>query len=121
MASMRKIAIIGSGLAGLVAAHGVRRAGHEVTLYSDRTAEQWLRESRPTGAAARFEGALAHERSLGLDHWEHLAPKGRGVQLSFCPKTGNRLVTLSSRFSGGSYFQAIDLRLQSHRWMRDLE
>src|ERR1700760_380105 len=107
MASMRKIAVIGSGLAGLVAAHGVRRAGHEVTLYSDRTPEQWLRESRPTGAAARFEPALAHERDLGLNHWEHVAPKGHGVQLTFCPKTGNRLVTLSARLSGGRYFQAV--------------
>jgi cation diffusion facilitator CzcD-associated flavoprotein CzcO len=55
---MKKIAIIGSGVAGLLAAHGLLKAGMAVTLYSDRTAEQWLTESRPTGTAARFDLAM---------------------------------------------------------------
>ncbi|MGZ8780169.1 MAG: FAD-dependent oxidoreductase, partial [Thermoanaerobaculia bacterium] len=58
---MRKIAIVGSGIIGLIAAHALRRRGYPVTLYSDRTAEQWLHESRPTGTAARFEMALSFE------------------------------------------------------------
>ena len=48
---MRTIAIVGSGQAGLLAAHGLADAGYKVTLFSDRTAEQWLNESRPTGTA----------------------------------------------------------------------
>ncbi len=32
--SMRRIAVVGSGIAGLLTAHGLRRAGHEVTLFS---------------------------------------------------------------------------------------
>jgi hypothetical protein len=103
----------------LIAAHGLVRAGHEVTLYSDRSAAQWLHGSRPTGAAARFELALGYERELGLAHWEDVAPKSRGVHLTFCPERGNRLVTMTSHAT--TYFQAIDLRLQSHRWMNDLE
>jgi 2-polyprenyl-6-methoxyphenol hydroxylase-like FAD-dependent oxidoreductase len=115
----RRIAIVGSGQAGLLAAHGLVQAGHEVTLYSDRSAAQWLHGSRPTGTAARFELALAYERELGLAHWEDVAPKGRGAHLTFCPERGNRLVTMTGR--AATYFQAIDLRLQSHRWMNDLE
>ena len=114
---MRNIAIIGSGQAGLLAAHGLINAGYKVTLYSDRTADQWLNESRPTGTAARFDISLAYERELGLNHWEKEAPKGEGVHLTFSPTKDNRLLTLAGRLE--KYFLAIDLRLQSHRWMND--
>jgi hypothetical protein len=117
---MRKIAIVGSGVTGLLTAHGLRRAGYAVTVYSDRTPEQWLNESRPTGTAARFEPTLQYERDLGLSHWEDHAPRGEGVHLTFCPTKDNVLLTLSGRLRG-TYFQAIDVRLQSHRWMADLE
>jgi 2-polyprenyl-6-methoxyphenol hydroxylase-like FAD-dependent oxidoreductase len=113
------IAIIGSGIIGLVAAHGLRQAGIDVTLYSDRTAEQWLNESRPTGTAARFELALAYERELGLAHWDDVAPRGEGVFLTFCPTKHNQLIRLLGR--GERPFRAIDMRLQCHRWMNDLE
>jgi len=115
----RRIAIVGSGQAGLLAAHGLVQAGHEVTLYSDRSAAQWLHGSRPTGTATRCEPALAYERELGLAHWENLAPKPCGVHITFCPERGNRMATMTGR--APTFFQAVDLRLQSHRWMNDLE
>lgn len=114
---MRSIAIVGSGIVGLVAAHALRREGYRVTLYSDRTADQWLNESRPTGTAARFDLALQIERDLGLNHWDDVAPRGEGVFLTFCPKKHNPLVRLLGRTP--TPFQAVDLRLQCHRWMND--
>jgi 2-polyprenyl-6-methoxyphenol hydroxylase-like FAD-dependent oxidoreductase len=114
---MRRIAIIGSGIAGLVAAHGLRREGLEVTLYSDKTPRQWLEESRPTGTAGRFPSALAYEEELGLNHWDEVAPRGEGVFLTFCPTAHNPLI----RLYGRGLFRAIDVRLQSARWMEDLE
>ncbi|MFT3767870.1 MAG: NAD(P)-binding protein [Minicystis sp.] len=116
---MRRIAIIGSGIAGLLTAHGLRRAGYEVTLFSNRTPEQWLRASRPTGTAGRFDPAVAYERELGLAHWEAEAKKVEGVHLTFSPEPGNRLLTLAGRPDKPG--MAIDVRLQSSRWMRDLE
>ena len=115
--AVRKIAIVGSGIAGLIAAHALRRHRYDITLYSDRTADQWLHESRPTGTAARFDMALSYERELGLNHWDGVAPRGEGVFLTFCPKLHNRLIYLLGR--SARPFQAVDLRLQCHRWMND--
>jgi hypothetical protein len=116
---MRKVAIIGSGIAGLLTAHGLRRAGYEVTLFSDRTAAAWRERSRPTGTAGRFDPAVSYERELGLAHWENECVKVEGVHLTFCPTPGNRLITLAARVDKPG--MAIDVRLQSSRWMDDLE
>ncbi len=117
---MRKIAIIGAGQAGLLTAHALRKNGYDVSLFSDKTPDDFLNKSRPTGTAARFDMSLEWERELGLNHWDHLAPKGEGVHLTFVPGAlNNVLLTLLGRLSRP--FLAIDLRLQSARWMRDLE
>jgi len=115
---MRRIAIIGSGQAGLLTAHALLKAGYQVTLYSDRTAEQWLHESKPTGSATRFDMALQFEYELGLDSWENDAPWGDGGHVTICPVPGNRMLTVSGRYRRP--FLAIDLRLQSHAWMKQL-
>src|SRR3954454_20758408 len=116
---MRTIAIVGSGISGLAAAHGLLRGGYRVELYSDRTAHEWLTTSRPTGTAARFDLALSYERELGLNFWDDAAPKGEGVFLTFCPTLRNPLIRLVGRFRAP--FQAVDVRLQSWRWMNEFE
>ncbi len=113
--SVSRIAIVGSGIAGCVAAHGFLADGHEVTLYTDRSRDAWLEASRPTGTAARFDLALSYERALGLNAWDAVAPRGEGVFLEFCPTLHNRLVRLAGR--ARNPFQAVDVRLQSHHWM----
>jgi hypothetical protein len=115
---MRRIAIIGSGQAGLLAAHGLVKAGYAVVLSSDKTPEQWLHESKPTGTALRFDMSLQYEYELGLTSWENDAPWIDGTHMTLCPVPGNRMLTLAGRYRRPAL--AVDLRLQSHAWMQEL-
>ena len=115
---MRKIAIIGAGIAGLVTAHDLLRHGYEVTLYSDRSPDDFLNKSRPTGTAARFGPSLAYERELGLAHWDIDMPPLEGVYLVFCLRPTTPFITMAGRLSEPG--AAVDVRLQSARWMKDL-
>lgn len=118
-ARMRKVAIIGSGQAGLLAAHGLLRAGCEVELHSDRSPEQWLDHGRPTGTAVRFARSLAYERELGLDQGHAEAPRMDGLRITICSGPARPFLTLNGRFAVSPL--AIDLRLQSAEWMCELQ
>jgi 2-polyprenyl-6-methoxyphenol hydroxylase-like FAD-dependent oxidoreductase len=113
---MRKVAVVGSGHAGLLIAHGLLQAGYEVEVYSDRTPEQWLDDARPTGTAVRFTRSLDYERALGLDRWHADAPRMDGLKVTICSDSARPFLTMFGRFSASPL--AIDVRLQSADWMR---
>src|SRR5512140_2667042 len=116
---MRRVAIIGSGLNGLLAAHGFVRAGFAVTMHSERTAEQWIRECKPTGSAGRFDLTLSFERSMGLNHWDDQAEHFQGAHVTLCAQPRRPLITLIGKLRKPGLM--LDVRMQSHRWMNDLE
>jgi 2-polyprenyl-6-methoxyphenol hydroxylase-like FAD-dependent oxidoreductase len=116
---MGRIAIIGGGQTALLAAHALHQKGYQVRLYSDKSPADFMTKARPTGASFRWKMSLDWERELGLEHWGGIAPESDGVHLTFCPKTGNQLLTMLGRFN--DWGLAIDVRLQSATWIRDFE
>ncbi|WP_421856343.1 styrene monooxygenase/indole monooxygenase family protein [Oricola sp.] len=115
---MSKIAIIGSGISGLVAGIGLLDQGHDVTIYSNLSAEDWLTKVPPTGTACRFASSIDLEDELGLNQWNDSTPIN-GVHLTFCPKPGRQLIDLMGRLDRPAL--AIDVRLQSHAWTLEFE
>ena len=60
---MSKIAIIGSGVSGLITGIGLLKQGHDVSIYSALSAEDWLTKVPPTGTACRFHDSSGHFRN----------------------------------------------------------
>lgn len=116
---MRKIAIIGSGTTSLYIAHKLQQHGYHVTVYSDRTAEDWLHRSAPTGTAYLYECNVMLEREIGIEHWYDTAFHGQGVHLDFQPTVGAPRLEMTGNFAGEG--AAIDIRMRIARWMNDFE
>jgi 2-polyprenyl-6-methoxyphenol hydroxylase-like FAD-dependent oxidoreductase len=120
---MAKVSIIGAGTAGCVFAYALLKSGKgfDVTIYSDRTPDQWLNEVPPTGTAALYPETIDIERSLGMDYWSQDMHEIHGVLLDFKPQImGNERVEMVGRF-GDRPGGAIDMRMRVHRWLSDFE
>ena len=78
---MSKILIVGAGQAGLQLALGLVQDGHDVTVVSNRTAED-IRGGKVMSSQCMFHDALQHERDLGLDFWEDECPDIEGVSFA---------------------------------------
>lgn len=118
---MPNVSIIGAGPAGMIAAYALLRDGHDVTVYSDKTPDQWLNHSTPTGTAYLYAEVIDIERELGMDYWSQDMFEGHGVLLDFKPEIeGPAHMAAAGRFSdkpGG----AIDQRMRVSRWLADFE
>ena len=98
------------------------RRGFRVTLYSDKTPDQWLNQSAPTGTACLYAEVIDIERELGMDFWSEGMFPAEGVLLESAryasdPEAG----VLKGRLEYGRKGGAIDQRLRIHRWLEDFE
>ncbi len=73
MTSPRRIAVVGAGPAGTALALGLMRQGYDVTLVSDRTAEE-IRAGSVMSSQITFESALDAENALGISELLPVAP-----------------------------------------------
>ncbi|MCS0634286.1 FAD-binding oxidoreductase [Streptomyces sp. LP05-1] len=111
---MRRILIVGAGQSGLQLALGLQAQGYEVTLMSNRTADE-IRSGRVMSTQCMFHTALQHERDLGLNFWEDRAPRIEGLGVSVTGPDGGRAVDWLGRLDG--YAQSVDQRLKMAGWM----
>ncbi|MFB6806786.1 styrene monooxygenase/indole monooxygenase family protein [Streptomyces sp. NPDC056387] len=120
---MRKILVVGAGQSGLQLALGLQAKGYEITLMSNRTADE-IRTGRIMSTQVMFDTALQHERDLELNFWERHAPRIEGIGVSVAAPdaspgsaggTPTRPVDWLGRLKG--YAQSVDQRLKMAGWL----
>ncbi|MFS8198770.1 styrene monooxygenase/indole monooxygenase family protein [Streptomyces sp. CWNU-52B] len=117
---MRKILVVGAGQSGLQLALGLQSNGYEVTLMSNRTADE-IRTGRVMSTQCMFHTGLQHERDLQLNFWESQAPRIEALGLSvavpgsFDPGPSQRAIDWVGRLDG--YAQSVDQRVKMAGWM----
>jgi len=115
---MKRIAIIGAGQSGLQLALGLLAAEYEVTLYSDRLADE-IRTGRVMSSQCMFDSALGTERELGLNFWESECPQVEGIGFTIPDPVGGKSVDWTARLD--NYAQSVDQRVKVPRWMEEFE
>lgn len=111
---MRKILVVGAGQSGLQLALGLQSHGYEVTLMSNRTADE-IRTGRVMSTQVMFHTALRHERDLELNFWESRAPRIEGLGVSVSGPGSQRVVDWVGRLDG--YAQSVDQRVKMAGWL----
>lgn len=116
--TMRKIAIIGAGQSGLQLGIGLRDHGYEVTILTNRTAEE-VRSGPILSSQVMFGPTIATERALGLEMWVDEYPPMDKLSLSVSDGQGGCVVDWSSELDDPA--NSIDQRVKFPRWMEEFE
>ncbi|XKE46162.1 FAD-binding oxidoreductase [Halomonas organivorans] len=116
----RRIAIVGAGQSGLQTGIGLLKHGYQVTLLSNRTADQ-IRGGRVMSSQCMFDRALQTERDLGLNFWERDCPpvEGIGMTVPDPDREGAKAIDWAARLDRPA--QSVDQRLKMPVWMDEFE
>jgi flavin reductase (DIM6/NTAB) family NADH-FMN oxidoreductase RutF len=115
---MKRIAIIGAGQSGLQLGLGLLQAGYQVTIYSDRSAEE-IQNGRVMSSQCMFDSALETERDLGLNYWEQQCPRVEGIGFAVPDFVGGKVMDWAARLD--NFAQSVDQRLKIPRWMLEFQ
>jgi len=115
---MKRIAIVGAGQSGLQLALGLLGAGYEVTLYSDRSAQE-IHDGHVMSSQCMFDSALEIERNLKLNYWEEECPRVEGIAFTVPDGVGGKSLDWAARLD--DYAQSVDQRLKIPQWMGEFE
>lgn len=111
---MRKITIIGAGQSGLQLGIGLLKKGYEVTIVTNKTAEE-VEQGRITSSQCMFDMALQHERDLGINFWDNDCPWVDGIGFSIMGTD----ISWSHRLDKPA--QSVDQRVKMPVWMNRFE
>src|SRR5450755_4945143 len=106
---MPRVAIIGAGQSGMQLALGLQSAGHEVTVVSNRTAQE-IHDGPVMSSQCMFETALQAERDLGLDWWEQDCPAVEGISLTVPGPGNSKAIDWVARLDGPA--KSVDQRVK---------
>ncbi len=117
MLAPRRIGIVGAGPAGTALALGLLAEGYDVTLVSDRTAEE-IRAGAVMSSQITFESALEAERALGIADLLPAAPPLERLAYDTVRADGSR-ARFTARF--GAPARSIDQRLRVPLLLAEVE
>lgn len=115
---MRKITIVGAGQSGLQLGIGLVDNGYDVTIVSNRTADE-IRAGKVMSSQCMFNTSLSHERDLGLDFWADDCPPVEGIGLTVPSPDGDIAFSWAAKLDAPA--QSVDQRLKMPRWMTEFE
>ena len=117
---MGKHTIIGGGQSGLQLGIGLLKAGHQVRVVQNRTAEE-IEKGKVLSSQCMFSNAVQHERDLGIDFWSTTCPPVQGINF-IVPNpdgSGTRLIDWAGRLDDDAY--SVDQRVKIPRWMEEFQ
>jgi hypothetical protein len=117
---MKRIAIVGAGQSGLQLGLGLLGAGYEVTMFSNRTADD-IRTGKVMSSQCMFHTSLQIERDLGLDHWAKECPTvdGVGLAVPHPEQKGAKAIDWAARLHSSA--QSVDQRVKIPAWMAEFQ
>ena len=115
-----RVAIVGAGQSGLQVGIGLLQQGFEVTMVTNRTAEE-VEKGKVLSSQCMFHNALQNERDLGIDFWDDTCPpvEGIGLIIPNPEQPGEKMIGWAGQLEQKAL--SVDQRVKMPKWMQHFE